>query len=857
MEGFSIKSSPSGVGDSRSLRRVGRWAALVVFGIVGIVSLLYVTAALDPAYERPVAPLDDAYITLQYARQIARGQPYRYNEGDPPTTGMTSPLFGFLLAGVYRLGVHGELLPAAAVGLGAVWLSLTVWLTYRITLRLVPEERPGRWAWTAALLVALTGPVQFGCFNGMETGFFTVLTLAALEAYLARRIGWCALWLSLASLARPEGQALAALVWTVALVRSAILPAKTIRWPRQALLAVPVLAGLVPMVVNYQLTGTTSAAGLQAKSWFYNAPAIPAEIAGAIWLSYRRILFQRLMGLGELGRWFVPPGLLVLAVAGSVSLWRRCGWETPGLLLVWLMGGTLATASLMTATWHLGRYQVPFLPVAVILALCGLAAVDRRQGRRWQRVVTGLAAVAMVAISGYSTHRFRDRYRRDVATIAGQQLVLADWIRENLPRDARVGVHDTGSLRYVGKRPTYDLVGLTTPDAAVAWRHGAGSVFELMEASPMRPTHFAIYPDVFSIPYLAATDLFEDALFRVEVPDHGIASAGPLQGVWRADWALAGSGERIYQEDVRAQIGGLELVDTLDVADLADEAAHRVSWWHDALRPGFPTEVRQLRYRTDPDAEVLDGGRLLTGGIEFKVDTEPGTDLWLVSRLHAQQAGVVDVEVGGREIGTWAYPAVPGEWLETLFHVPADAVETSRTRIVLRVDPEVPGFRHYAPYHFWFWQGDRMVPAVEIDMPFAAVFGDHLALLGFDLPERAWSAGDDVPVTLYWRADEALKRNSSGGRSAVFLHLYDAAGALRAQSDGWAFHGTRPPYTWRPGEEVTDPRIVSLPADLPAGWYTLAVGCYSRGDGRRLPAVIQGERQPEDRVVLGELHVGE
>ncbi|RLI53239.1 MAG: hypothetical protein DRP09_16200, partial [Candidatus Thorarchaeota archaeon] len=107
----------------------------------------------------------------------------------------------------------------------------------------------------------------------------------------------------------------------------------------------------------------------------------------------------------------------------------------------------------------------------------------------------------------------------------------------------------------------------------------------------MRPDYFAIYPDAFSIPYLAATDLFAQQLFLVNVPDYGVASAEPVQGVWRADWRLADSGEQFYQPDVLAHTGGLTLVDALDVADMDDEAAHDVTWWQETRRPGFPTEV--------------------------------------------------------------------------------------------------------------------------------------------------------------------------------------------------------------------------------------------------------------------------
>ena len=227
------------------VRIAWRSGVLLVSVLIVVICVLYLDVAFTTDSQRRIAPLDDAYITYQYARQIARGYPYQYNDGDPPTTGMTSPLFGFLLAGAYRLGLGDDLMPAFAVGLGVAWLSASAWLTYSLASRWLGEKACTLWPLLTALLVVLTGAVQWGCFNGMETGFFAVLSLAALNAFFAGRTGWCALWLSLAGLTRPEGQLLAGLLWAVALVDG--IRTRPARWKERVwLLSIPVLVGFVP-----------------------------------------------------------------------------------------------------------------------------------------------------------------------------------------------------------------------------------------------------------------------------------------------------------------------------------------------------------------------------------------------------------------------------------------------------------------------------------------------------------------------------------------------------------------------------------------------------------------------------------
>jgi hypothetical protein len=828
---------------------------LVLFLLTTGIGAAYLVMMREASGGRSVAPLDDSYIFYQYARQIAQGHPWQYNDGDPASTGMTSLLYPWLLAGLYRLGWQGEWLVLVAVASGLLWLAGIAFLTLRVWDALnVSTSHSRRWGVMAASIVLATGLIQWGAFLGMETGLLACLVLAALDALLRRRIVWAAIWLGLAGLTRPEGLILALLTWMVwgAANRPASeLPSEP-RWVSWPSLGAAVGVGLIPSLMNWLLTGTLASTGLVAKSWFYNVPLIWADILRSVVWEYWLILFKTLNGWDGLS-WaisgsMVEPGLTILAVVGWGALALRRQWFPLILTAAWFWVGTLSTATLITANWHLGRYQAPFVPLAVILAVVGIATL---WGDQWnaRRFLAGLLWIGLSLGSLLSTRHALLAFQQAIRTVARQQLVVADWMRANLPPDARVGVHDTGSLRYVGERSTYDLVGLTTVETTQAWRNGAGSLYEQMEHSPRRPDYFAIYPDISAVPYLAATDLFAQELFRVEVPDYAATtSAGPIQGVWHADWRLAGSGERFYQPDIVERTRGLALVDKLDVADLADESAHRLSWWHGAQHAGFPTEVQQLRYRVDPQAQVLDGGRLVSGGMAFQIKARPTEPLWIVARLHAREAGAVRVIVNGQDVGRWAYPSVPGEWLETLFAVPSKVVTGEQTEIRLQVEALNPGL-HYAPFYFWFLQGTPQETTPVISHPLDVEFGPGLRLLGSDLAQRFLHPGETLSMTLYWQM--AAPTDS---QAKVFIHLYDAQGRLGPQTDGWPAFGTRPPYTWAANEMIRDPRRIILPPDLPPGRYTLEIGLYDE-KGRLAASSATMEPFVDKRVPLAEIQV--
>ncbi len=148
-----------------------------------------------------------------------------------------------------------------------------------------------------------------------------------------------------------------------------------------------------------------------------------------------------------------------------------------------------------------------------------------------------------------------------------------------------------------------------------------------------------------------------------------------------------------------------------------------------------------------------------------------------------------------------------------------------------------------------------LYPALPADAqpehPSPASLGDHYRFLGYDLRLTEAAPGDRIPLALYWQATEPVTEDLS-----VFVHLLDPAGELAWQEDGAAAHGTRPTWSWAPGEVVVDPHTVALPEDLPEGNYLLTVGLYDWRTGERLPAVgADGTRLPQDRLDIASLAV--
>ena len=127
------------------------------------------------------------------------------------------------------------------------------------------------------------------------------------------------------------------------------------------------------------------------------------------------------------------------------------------------------------------------------------------------------------------------------------------------------------------------------------------------------------------------------------------------------------------------------------------------------------------------------------------------------------------------------------------------------------------------------WLYPALLADTQPEHPAPVSLGDHYRFLGYDLRSTETAPGDRVSLVLYWQVTEPVTDDLS-----VFVHMLNPAGELVWQEDGAAAHGTRPTWSWAPGEVIVDPHTLALPEDLPEGDYLLMAGLYDWRTGERL-----------------------
>jgi 4-amino-4-deoxy-L-arabinose transferase-like glycosyltransferase len=130
----------------------------------------------------------------------------------------------------------------------------------------------------------------------------------------------------------------------------------------------------------------------------------------------------------------------------------------------------------------------------------------------------------------------------------------------------------------------------------------------------------------------------------------------------------------------------------------------------------------------------------------------------------------------------------------------------------------------------------------------AAQWSDRIQLLGFDLGQDAYRAGETIELSLYYEDLEPM-----GARYTAFVHLLGpdnpATGSpLWAQNDSEPCHGFYPTTSWHRGEVLLDRIGISIPEDAPSGTYRLGTGFYDVVTQERLP--VGSEAAPIDHQIL-------
>ncbi len=387
-------------------------------------------------------PLDDSWIHLTYARNLAEHGEWAFRLGER-SAGSTSPLWTSLLS----IGFFLDLAPYVWTYLLG-WVVLTLLAVYAEDLarKLVPSYR-SKIPW-AGLFFVFAWHLTWSAVSGMETLLHALLILAVLGALLtgSRRYLMLGLLTGLSVWVRPDGMTLLGPIFFVAL-----LSEKSWQLRNEALWKT--LLGFGSLFFPYILFNL-ALSGNAMPNTFY---AKQAEY---------ELFWQSKPLLERIGDYLAPilaSPFLVLIPGAWIWLIKKIRAQDWGVLasLIWVVGYVAIYFASLPAYQH-GRYIIPALPVMYVWGIIGFLEfvfypeANKRIVFLWQ-VITVALCLAFTYIGARQN-------ANDVFWIESEMVATASWVKQNIPPDARLAVHDIGALGFFVQNPIVDMAGLITPE---------------------------------------------------------------------------------------------------------------------------------------------------------------------------------------------------------------------------------------------------------------------------------------------------------------------------------------------------------------------------------------------------------
>jgi len=476
-------------------------------------------------------PLDDAWIHLQFARNLGTGHGFSYNPGIP-VAGSTAPLWTIVLATPARLGwdpiLSTKILGTALTIVTAMLASsLAEWLT-----------RSRGAGFFVGLALALSPKMAWGSLSGMEVTLYAALVTATLVTYLrALETGspWWGALAGMAGFARPETFIvfpILALDWTIRVARGLVPGSRPLRFILPMLLfAIPTSAFIV---LNLRISGHPLPMTFYAKT--YGMGTVPSLMEGRWHDAFVAAAWYPIDFVYQLLTWCESeyPDLALGALMGTLALIgavgdpanrRRGSYLLVAILVVapFLKGIVAPEPPLLV---HDGRYLFHLLVMFLVVSVVGVLELRRIVRVRW--IVPLFLILAMLRL-GLGLYDDATNYAAMVKNINDLQVATAKWLVAETSPQARIATNDIGAIKYFSHRFLIDTEGLVTPEAIQPKRQRRFVPF--LEGA--RPDLLIIFPEWY--PEIAArTDLFHE-IYRIHA--HQDAAGGPALVFYRTPWS--------------------------------------------------------------------------------------------------------------------------------------------------------------------------------------------------------------------------------------------------------------------------------------------------------------------------------
>jgi len=469
------------------------------------------------------ATIDDAYISARYAKNLVKGFGLVFNRGER-VEGFSNPIWViFLSIGEYLA------LPSIFVAkcIGAIsalacipyiiwtWHKLKINIVISIPVILLFVAQPSLWLWSVA---------------GLETVFYALvmsmaIVSAGFEAQNTSKFSRSALLCGIAAMIRPEGIALLGVIIVTKLAGGLISASKT-RMIRSIFGSIFIFAITVGPYIVFRR--------IYYESWLPNTYFAKTGAVVNISSGFHYLMHS----------FNSPAGIALLCLAVPTGIYQSK--KSPVVLGLFLGLVTQVSFTIWTGgDWMpLGRYIVPLLPVATILAGIGISSAagfwneHEMHPHLFSLFKFACIAVPLLFQVPYIYRAYGDYYWR-LSRGLESRAALGLWMSKNLNENFTIAYGDAGMLAYKSMLPLLDMNGLVDKRIAqIRHNYFSQNIRDSIEAQYIvdrRPSMIILvtrdHPDKIWFPVDYGKELVNNSSFHTYFQQAGYLIAYPPKKV--------------------------------------------------------------------------------------------------------------------------------------------------------------------------------------------------------------------------------------------------------------------------------------------------------------------------------------
>ncbi len=404
-------------------------------------------------------PLDDPWIHLTFAKNLAHYFSFSYFKTEMVTAGSTSPLYTFILALAFF--VSGNEMEISYI-LGMIFFGAASFAFYKLCSLEFDNEII--FALLCSGLFIIDKWMNFITGSGMETMMYILILILCIYFYKKRSAVPFAIMLGLILWTRPDGVAfIAALIIDYILViyyskdHSDLILFSGSELKKILL----IFAGIVGLyfIMNYSLSGSLLPNTYNAKLTYYS----PEFRSRTDFLKY------------EVWDYFKTGAYLVLMIGFIFSVLKVIydvykKTYNPNTVYVLFIFALIFIYWLKLPYAHrFGRYLMPVIPFFILLSTIGFRDFAKflnkiSDNSLFAKIIfyAWVAIVYFMSVKDYDESK--KTYAKECKYIYQRQVTAALWLKKNTDENDVIATHDVGAIGYYSGRKIVDIAGLVTPE---------------------------------------------------------------------------------------------------------------------------------------------------------------------------------------------------------------------------------------------------------------------------------------------------------------------------------------------------------------------------------------------------------